>query len=224
MHKIRIVVVDDHEVVRHGLRLSIDSEPDMEVVDEARAGEEAVRVVVAARPDVVLLDVKLEDKDIDGPEVCRRVMAAVPKTAVLMLTSYLQDGVLLRSLVAGAKGYVVKDVELTELKRMIRLVYRGGSVLDPRATPRVIATATAGRARPATPATVGDRAAALSDIDLSIIRYLSQGLTNKEIAARVHLSPYTVKDHLDKIREILDVRSRTEVVTKALSTGLILPA
>ena len=216
MAKIRIVIVDDHEVVRHGLRRAIELEPDMQVVGEARTGEEAVRMALARRPDVMLLDVKLED--VDGIEVCRRVLATAPKTAIVMLTSYMQDGVILRSLMAGAKGYVVKDVDLAELKKMIRSVYRGNSVLDPKVAPKVITAATAG---PSGERNVGLRQVALSGMDLEIIGHLAKGLSNKQIGTLIHRSPHTVKDRLEKISTILEVRSRTEIVAQALRTGLI---
>ena len=219
MTKIQIVVVDDHEVVRHGLRLSLELESDMVIVGEARTGEEAVRVAQEKKPDVMLLDARLED--IDGPEVCRRVLAAAPRTAVVMLTNYLQDGLVFRSLVAGAKGYVIKDVELAELKRMIRAVYNGGSVLDPKVTSQVISTAAGRGSLPQAAPSLAKHAVLLSDTDLAIIRHLAQGLTNKQIGARVHLSPHTVKDHLEKICASLGVHSRTEIVAEALRHGLI---
>lgn len=213
MLKIRIVIVDDHEIVRHGLRRALEGEPDMDIVGEARNGEEAVRVGVSRRPDVMLLDIKLGD--IDGLEVCQRVLAAAPKIGIVMLTSYQQDGMILRSLMAGAKGYVLKDVELGELKRMIRSVYRGNAVLDPKVAPQVIAAAAgAGQAR-------GSRPNSLGEPDIEILRYLAQGLSNKEIAARIYRSPHTVKDRLEKIGAALDARSRTEIVAAALRTGLI---
>jgi two-component system NarL family response regulator len=217
MAKIRIVVVDDHEVVRHGLRLSLELEPDMNVVGEARAGGEAVQVARERQPDVMLLDVRLGDDD--GPEVCRRVLEVAPRTAVVMLTNYMQDGLVFRSLVAGAKGYVIKDVELGELKKMIRSVYRGASVLDPKVTSQVVSTVS-GLAAPSR-ATRAVHAASLSDTDLAIIRSLSEGMTNKQIGQRVHLSPHTIKDRLEKIFSVLEVRSRTEVVAEALKRGLI---
>jgi two-component system NarL family response regulator len=221
MAKIRIVVVDDHEIVRHGLRLSLELEPDMAVIGEARTGEDALRIVVDEKPDVVLLDVRLEGAD--GPEVCRQILAVAPRTAVVMLTNYLEDGFVLRSLMAGAKGYVIKDVQLSELKKMIRSVYQGGSVLDPKVTAQVISTVTASGEMPAArgagrrPVTV----TALSDTDLAILRHLASGMTDKQIAGRVHLSPHTVKDHLEKIRALLDVGSRTEIVATALRRGLV---
>ena len=219
MPKIRIVVVDDHEVVRHGLRLSLELEPDMALIGEARTGEEALAIVADGKPDVVLLDVRLEGAD--GPEVCRRILEAAPRTAVVMLTNYDQDGFVLRSLMAGAKGYVIKDVQLSELKKMIRSVYRGGSVLDPKVTGQVISTVAlavdAPVVRPGGPRQV----TTLSDTDLTILRHLAEGLTDKQIAGRVHLSPHTVKDHLEKIRGVLDVGSRTEIVATALRRGLV---
>ena len=221
MAKIRIVVVDDHEVVRHGLRLSLELEPDMAVIGEARTGEDALRIVVDEKPDVVLLDVRLEGAD--GPEVCRQILAVAPRTAVVMLTNYLEDGFVLRSLMAGAKGYVIKDVQLSELKKMIRSVYQGGSVLDPKVTAQVISTVTASGEMPAARGT-GRRpvtVTALSDTDLAILRHLASGMTDKQIAGRVHLSPHTVKDHLEKIRALLDVGSRTEIVATALRRGLV---
>ena len=219
MTKIRIVVVDDHEVVRHGLRLSLELEPDMLVVGEAPTGEEAVRMVVADRPDVVLLDVRLEGAD--GPEVCRRILEVAPGTAVVMLTNYAQDGFVLRSLMAGAKGYVIKDVQLSELKKMVRSVFRGGSVLDPRVTGQIILTAKSAAETPSARPAGARKMTTLSDTDLAILRHLSDGLTDKQIAGRVHLSPHTVKDHLEKIRALLDVGSRTEIVATALRRGLV---
>jgi two-component system, NarL family, response regulator DevR len=219
MASIRIAVVDDHQVVRHGLRLSLELEPDMVVVGEARTGAEAIHVAADAQPDVMLLDVRLGD--LDGPEVCRRVLLASPKTAVVMLTNYQQDELILRSLLAGAKGYVIKDVDLDELKKMIRSVYGGASVLDPKVTRQVISTviSRSGGARQILP--LPTQAAVLSETDLAIVRYLSVGLTNKEIGTHVNLSSHTVKDHVEKMCEILGVRSRIELVVEALRRGLI---
>ena len=205
--------------MRHGLRLSLELEPDMMVVGEARTGEEAVQMVVADRPDVVLLDVRLEGAD--GPEVCRRILEVAPGTAVVMLTNYAQDGFVLRSLMAGAKGYVIKDVQLSELKKMVRSVFRGGSVLDPRVTGQIILTAKSAAEAPTARPAGARKMTTLSDTDLAILRHLSDGLTDKQIAGRVHLSPHTVKDHLEKIRALLDVGSRTEIVATALRRGLV---
>jgi len=189
----------------------------MEVVGEAGSGTEAVRVATEQQADVLLLDVKLDD--LDGPEVCRRITTASPSTAVVMLTSYLQDAVLLRSLAAGAKGYLIKDVDLNEVKRTIRAVHRGHSVLDPKVASRVIAKAMTPGAKAVNGKAVSQ--VALSETDLAILRHLAKGMTNKQIGAQVHLSAYTIKDHLEKIGAALAVRSRTEIVAEALRAGLI---
>jgi DNA-binding NarL/FixJ family response regulator len=220
MPKIRIAIVDDFEVVRVGLRTALEAEPDMEVIGEAGTVEDAVRLGAELRPDVLLLDLKLRQEGYDGPEVCRNVLAASPKTAVIVLTNYLQDVMVFRSLVAGAKGYVIKDVELSELKKMIRSAFRGVSVLDPKITDQVISRATAKSGRRQAGPT-GDGPEALSDTDLAIIDHLSRGLSNKEIGALVHLSTSTVKDHLERISAALGVHTRAAIVGEALRRGLI---
>ena len=217
MPVIRIVMVDDHQVFRQGLRLALEAEPDMEIVGEARTGEEAVRLARIHRPHVMLLDARLED--IDGPEVCARVQRVAPKTSVVMLSSSLQDSLILSSLMAGAKGYLVKDIEIDDLKRTIRAVYRGNAVLDPRVAPQIIATVAAGK--DGKRARSGANGPALSEMDLAIIRHLSRGLSNREIAALVGLSPHTVKDHLERIRVTLEARSRVEIVGEAFRRGLL---
>jgi len=215
---IRVALVDDHEMVRYGLHWSLEAEADMVVVGEAGTGEEAVRLAQEHRPDVMLLDVRLGD--MDGPEVCRRVLAAAPGTAVIMLTSYAQEALILRSLSAGAKGYMIKDVELSELKAAIRAVHGGHSVLDPKITGSVIARATGRNA-----AAAGRPAIALSPLlseqEATIVRYLADGLTVREVAERIQLSPHTVKDRLEKIRDKLAVRSRTAIVAEAVRRGLV---
>ena len=215
---IRVVVVDDHEVVLKGLRLALESERDMRLVGEARSADEALPLITDLRPDVVLLDVRLGDHY--GPEVCRRILAELPDTAVVMLTSYPQDTLVLQSLLAGAKGYVIKDVELIELKRMIRSVHKGNAVLDPKVTGHVIST----MADPTTPRQAdrpARRPALLSSSERQIVALVAEGLPNKEIADRLGLSAHTVKDRLDRIAEALGARSRVKIAVEALRRGLI---
>jgi DNA-binding NarL/FixJ family response regulator len=214
--RVRVAVVDDHEIVRQGLRATIEAEPDMQFVGDAGTGDEAVKLVRDSRPDVMLLDVRLQETD--GPSVCTRVLEVAPATAVIMLTSYRETTMIVRSLAAGAKGYVLKEIELAELKRVIRSVFRGHSVLDPKIANEVILAALAPRAGSGQRATV---ASTLADIDVAIVRHLARGLTNKEIARVVHRSAHTVKDRLERIGIALDAHSRTEIVAEALRAGLI---
>jgi two-component system NarL family response regulator len=217
--KIRIVVVDDHEVVRVGLCESLGGEPDMVVVGEARTGADGMRLAEQQRPDVVLLDVRLED--MDGPDVCRQLVALGSGLAVVMLTGHTQEGLIRRCLAAGARGYVIKDIELSELKRAIRSVHRGHTVLDPQITGSLVAQMTGGERDDDRHPVVGGFGTLLSDLEVRIVRQLADGLTVKEIAERVHLSPHTVKDRLAKIRAKLAARSRTTIVAEALKRGLI---
>src|SRR5436309_10273834 len=134
LDRINVAIVDDHEIVRAGLKQALEREADIAIVGEARTGNEAVHVAGTLRPHVMLLDVKLED--VEGPEVCRRVLAASPGTAVVMLTSYCQDHIILASLNAGAKCYLIKDVELAAVNPMIRAVYLVHAVLDAQVAAR----------------------------------------------------------------------------------------
>lgn len=206
-------------MVRYGLRCLLEAEADMMVVGEAETGEDAVRIAHEQRPDVMLLDVKLSN--MDGPEVCRRVLSVSPEISVVMLTSYTLEGVVLQSLAAGAKGYVVKDIELGQLKSAIRSVYRGHTVLDPKITGSLIPRVTGPHPKAERSPAVAAPTAMLSDIEVRIVRHLSEGHTIKEIAARVHLSSHTIKDRLAKIRDKLAARSRTGIVAEAMKRGLI---
>jgi len=219
MDKIRVVLVDDHEMVRYGLHGILDAEPDMVVVGEAASGEDALRVARELEPDVLLLDVKLAG--MDGPEVCRRVLGVSPRINVVMLTSYTQEAVILRSLAAGARGYIVKDIELGALKDAIRSVHRGHTVLDPKITGSLVArmTGRAPHSDPRRPDAVPT--ATLTELEVQIVQHLSEGHTIGEIAKRVHLSSHTVKDRLAKIRAKLAARSRTGIVAEAMRRGLI---
>ena len=203
MRAIRIAIVDDHEVVRVGLRLTLDAEPDLEVVGEAGSAASAIALARDQRPDVMLLDVHLDEEDADGPEAVAAVLEASPRTAVLLLLDRYQHTVVRQSQEAGAKGHVTKRAGLEEIKRAVRAVHRDGTMPGSAVAP----------AEPWT--------AKLSPTDLAIIHLLTQGLSNKAIAARVQRSPYTVKDHLRKIGAVLAVRSRTEIVAQALRHRIV---
>jgi len=210
--QIRILVVDDHEMVREGLMAMLQSEPDFDVVGQTGRGAEVVDLVEATRSDVVLLDARLPD--VSGVEVCRRLTQSHPEVAVVILTTYTDPDLVQECIQAGARGYVVKDVERFSLKESIRAVYRGQSVLAPQVAGPVIE-----RARTRQPAV--SRRAALSASQVSILRLISRGHSNREIAAEVHLSENTVKTHVQEIFRKLGVRNRVEAAILAGKSGWI---
>jgi DNA-binding NarL/FixJ family response regulator len=209
--QIRILVVDDHEMVREGLMAMLQSEPDFDVVGQTGRGAEVVTLVEATRSDVVLLDARLPD--VSGVEVCRRLTQSHPEVAVVILTTYTDPDLVQECIQAGARGYVVKDVERFSLKESIRAVYRGQSVLAPQVAGHVIERA---RTRHA-----GSRRAALSASQVSILRLISRGHSNREIAVEVHLSENTVKTHIQEIFRKLGVRNRVEAAILAGKSGWI---
>lgn len=212
MNTIRVLIVDDHKVVRQGIRSLLELERDLKVVAEAGSGTEALKLVDTLRPDVVLLDLKMTD--ISGVEVCRRVTAKYPKISILILTAISNDQEILECINAGAKGYVLKDVDVVELVRHIRIIHRGEAVLDPKVT-RIVMQ----HMRRASDATEPPQI--LTEQELSIVQLIAEGLTNKEIGRELFLSPNTVKFHISNIMRKLDVKRRTEVVHKASSNDLI---
>jgi two-component system response regulator DevR len=210
--QIRILLVDDHEMVREGLMAMLQSEPDFDVVGQTGYGAEVIDLVEATRSDVVLLDARLPD--LSGVEVCRRLTQSHPEVAVVILTTYTDPDLVQECIQAGARGYVVKDVERFSLKESIRAVYRGQSVLAPQVAGQVME-----RARARQP--VGSRRAALSASQVSILRLISRGHSNREIATEVHLSENTVKTHIQEIFRKLGVRNRVEAAILAGKSGWI---
>jgi two-component system response regulator DevR len=210
--RIRVLIVDDHEMVREGLMAMLQPERDLEVVGQTGNGVGVVDLVESTRPDVVLLDARLPD--ISGVEVCRRLSVSHPGVAVVILTTFTDPDLVQECIQAGARGYVVKDVERFSLKESIRAVYRGQSVLAPQVAGHVIE-----RAR--TPQQAGSKRAALSASQVAILRLISRGHSNREIAAEVHLSENTVKTHVQEIFRKLGVRNRVEAAILAGKSGWI---
>ncbi len=206
---IRLVIVDDHSIVREGLCSILNAEPDFQVVGEASNGEEALRVVARTRPDVVLLDLKMPGAP--GVDVCRDITAKRPETAVIILTAFLDSDMIYRCIQAGAKGYVVKDVERADLKRKIRAAARGEGVLDEKAASPVLERLRKGTAAPVQ----------LTEREVTILRHIAEGLTNKEIGAQLYLSEATVKDQLRKVMDKFGVEHRISAVIAASKQGLI---
>lgn len=213
---IRLLIVDDQALVRAGLRLIVESEPDFTVVGEAADGEAAIRAVAECRPDVVMMDVRMPG--VDGIETTRRLNAA-PETAprVLVLTTFEDDDVLWGVIDAGAAGFVLKDTPADDLIKAIRTTAGGGSWLDPRVTPRVLARVRAHT--PSAPPPPID----LSARELEVLRLMAAGATNGEIAARLYLAERTVKSHIGSIFTKLGARDRTAAILFAFRSGLIDP-
>ena len=206
------MLVDDHEMVREGLMAMLQPEPDIEVVAQTGLGAAVADLVESAKPDIVLLDARLPD--VSGVEVCRRLRVSHPDVAVVILTTYTDPDLVEECIQAGARGYVVKDVEQFSLKESIRAVYRGQSVLAPQVAGHVIARS---RTRPQ----ARSRQAELSESQVAILRLISRGHSNREIAAEVHLSENTVKSHVQEIFRKLGVRNRVEAAILAGKSGYI---
>jgi two-component system response regulator DevR len=212
---IRIAIVDDHELVRKGVRVMLRDEPDFEIVGERESAEDIIEFVSQTRPDVVLLDARLTG--VSGPEACRLLGETHPEVKVIILTVYSDDALVEESVRAGARGYIIKDVERFELKQSIRAVYRGESVVSPSITGRLLDRM---RTQSKAPDTAPDRPI-LNEKQTLILRLISEGYSNREIATRVHLSENTVKSHLQEIFARLGVRNRVEAAIRAARDGLI---
>ena len=198
---IRVFLVDDHEVVRAGLRSLLESEPDFEVVGEAGTVEQALARIPAARPTVAILDVRLPDGS--GIEICRQIRADDPAIACLMLTSYADDEALMAAVLAGASGYVVKQVGGSDLVDDVRKVSNGKSLLDPAVTKRVLE-------RLQSAAGEDPRLASLTGQERRILDRIAQGETNRQIAEGMFLAEKTVKNYVSNLLTKLGMQRRTE--------------
>lgn len=209
---IRIVLVDDHSIMRQGLRAVLEREDDLRIVGEAGSAPEAFAAVAAGRPQVVLLDLKLASgPQTDGLEVCRRLCADHPGIGVLVLTTFAEDRLVVESVQAGARGYVVKDVDTTELVRAIRAVSRGESAFDARSASAMVRSLSGG---------MPDRER-LTDRELDVLRLLARGLSNRAIGAELFISETTVKFHVGNLMRKLMVSRRAEAVYAATKLGLL---
>lgn len=210
---IRLVLVDDHAIVRQGLRSILEREPGMAVVGEAANPADALAVVAEQRPDLVLLDLKLSGAaDAEGLELCRDLTTRFPGVGVLVLTTLLTDRLVVDALRYGAKGYVLKDVDATELVRGIRAVRRGESAFDSHSATVVVRSLTGDADGPATH---------LTDRERDVVRLLAQGLSNRQIGQRLYISETTVKFHVHNIMGKLRVSRRAELVYRAGKLGLV---
>ncbi|MBV1937009.1 response regulator transcription factor [Streptomyces sp. BV286] len=220
---VRIVVADDHEVVRAGYAGLLATQRDFEVVGTARDGAEAVRVCREQRPDVVLMDVRMPVTDgIQATaELMRRAEPAHPPR-VLILTTFDLDEHVYDALTAGASGFLLKDVTAERLFDAVRVVAAGDALLAPAVTRRLIAEFA--RLRPRAPDRPdGDALAALTPRETEVLRLLAEGLSNPELAGRLHVGEETVKTHVSRVLAKLGLRDRTQAVVMAYETGLVVP-
>ncbi len=204
---ITVLIVDDHPVVRSGVRGMLGGEPDITVVGEAASGEEALAVVRAVAPAVVLMDLRMPG--VDGATATARIMALGQGTRVVVLTTYETDADILRAVEAGAAGYLLKDSSRADLLHAIRSAARGETVLAPSVAGRLWQHTH----RPAT--------TALSPREIEVLRLVAQGLSNADIGQRLHISEATVKTHLLRTFAKLNVSDRTAAVTTAMTIGLL---
>lgn len=208
---VRLVLVDDHNIIRQGLRSILEREQDMVVVGEASTAGEALAVVDKTKPTVVLLDLKLSrGSDREGIELCGQISAQHPEVGVLVLTTFLDGALVVDAVNNGARGYVVKDVDTTELVRSIRAVANDDNAFDSRSAAAMVQSL---RDKPTTPA--------LTDREHNVLRLLAHGLSNRDIGGELFISETTVKFHVRNIMRKLGVSSRAEAVYEASKMGLI---
>jgi NarL family two-component system response regulator LiaR len=209
--KIRVLIADDHAVVRQGLRTFLELQDDVEVVADVGDGDEAVAAVAGHHPDVVLMDLVMPR--LDGVEATRRILAERPSTRVIALTSFLDDDKVLPAVRAGAAGYLLKDVEPQELVKAIRTVYGGEALLHPAVTARVMEEL-AGRPHPSSPDSLTAR-------EREVLGLIARGLSNKRIALDLSISEKTVKAHVSSILGKLGVSDRTQAALQAVREGWV---
>ncbi len=214
---IRILIVDDQQLIRLGFRLVLEAEEDMEVVGEASDGEAALREVSRNRPDVVLMDVRMPN--LDGITATEHILAAHPATRILVLTTFDLDEYAFGALRAGASGFLLKDAQGAELVAAVRAVHRGDAALAPRVTRRLVELVGQLPPEPAE----SEALTLLTDREREVFLAIAQGLTNTEIATTLFLSESTVKTHVGRVLQKLGARDRVQLVILAHRWGLAAP-
>lgn len=214
--KIRVLLADDQRLMRDGLRTLLELEDDLEVVGEAENGRTAVELAGELQPDVVLMDVRMPE--MDGVEATRQLAARQPECRVIILTTFDDESIIFEGLRAGALGYLLKDVSGEELAAAIREVHRGGALIQPSVARKVLAEFSRLPAAPSpAPVLPGD---GLSERETEILKLVSRGLSNKEIALRLSLTEGTVKNYVSAILQKLGVQDRTQAALKARELGI----
>lgn len=215
MNHISIVIVDDHEIVREGLKLTLQSEPDFKVIGEASSGKKLLKLLKTQNPDVILLDERMPKER--GIDVCRSLTKTNPDLKIIILTAYKeQEDSIVQAMMAGAKGFLIKNVEISELKRSIRAVARGETVLDPQVAANIVNKLKEVPNRASAPSPIE-----LTEQQLEITKLVAKGLTNREIGEQLYLSENTIKFHIQNVMRKLDVPNRIALVAKLIQQGVI---
>ncbi len=215
---IRLLLVDDQRLMRDGLKLLLELEPDMVVAAEAADGQQALEAYARVQPDVVLMDIRMPE--MDGVEATRRIRARWPDAKIIILTTFDDDEYVFEGLRAGAVGYLLKAVSGEELARAIRTVAAGGALIDPSVTRKVVEAFT--RMKPPTPSPSPSAALVepLTEREMEVLRLLAEGLSNREIATQLYLAEGTVKNYVSSILGKLGARDRTQAALRARELGL----
>jgi DNA-binding NarL/FixJ family response regulator len=213
---IRVLVADDQPLVRSGFRMVLEERPDLELAGEAADGEQALQLAAELDPDVILMDVRMPN--LDGIEATRRLVAGGTRARILVLTTFDLDEYVYAAIRAGASGFLLKDVEPTDLVDAIRVVAAGNSLFGPAATERLLSRFAQGDPHPA-PSLDN-----LTEREREILRLLATGLSNAELAQRLYLSETTIKSHVSSVLRKLGVRDRVQAVIAAYDAGLVRPA
>jgi len=216
MKPIRIFLCDDQALFRDGLRMLLSLHPDLDVVGEAENGVEAVQSVINLKPDVILMDLRMPG--MSGIEATRRILHSCPKSRVIVLTTFREDEEIFEALRAGACGYLLKDIPADQLADAIRTARQGGASLEPSVASRIVTEFTRLSGMPDRRSEI--EALQFSARELDVLRHVSRGRTNKEIATALHISEGTVKNHLTSVFSQLMVQDRTQAALKARELGI----
>lgn len=212
METMRVLLADDHTVLRQGIGQVLESQDDMQVVAQASNGEEAIQLARVHKPDIALLDISMPV--MDGVEATRQIKEEFPEIGIIILTMYRRDEYIFEAIKAGASGYLLKEVEMDELLAAVRSVFQGDAVIDPAIASRVLA-----EFRGPEPVEEKQQDHKLADRDIEILSYLAQGLSNQEIAEKLTISEKTVRNRLSLIFKQLHLKNRTEAALYALKKG-----
>jgi DNA-binding NarL/FixJ family response regulator len=223
---IKVLLVDDQMLIRQGIKMLLSTEVDMQVVGEAANGREALAQIEMLRPDVVLMDVRMPE--MDGVSATRAVMARWPEQGVIILTTFEDEEYIFEGLKAGARGYLLKDISSEEMAEAVRVVARGGALIQPSITRKVLSEFTRLAGAPVEASPPARKAGAPSPIEepltereLEVLRAIATGLSNREIAQQLVITEGTVKNHVSNLIAKLSVRDRTQALLKAQELGLL---